>query len=58
MFYPLVFVSLELSIGKSQSMKKTTIFSNVTLGIFFEAMYVIVIISIGLVFAYAIQLIR
>ena len=39
-------------------MKKAMILYHVTLGIFWEAAYVIVIIGIGSVFAYAIRLIR
>jgi hypothetical protein len=39
-------------------MKKIVIFYNVTLGIFWEAAYVMVIIGVGLLFALAIQYIR
>jgi len=39
-------------------MKKRVIFYNVTLGIFWEAAYVIVVIGIGSLFALAIQYIR
>jgi hypothetical protein len=39
-------------------MKKIKNLYNVALGIFFEAIYVIVIIGIGFVFVYAIKLIR
>jgi hypothetical protein len=39
-------------------MKKITIFYTVTLGIFWEAVYVMVIIGVGLVSALAIQYIR
>ncbi len=39
-------------------MKKIAIFYTVTLGIFWEAVYVMVIIGVGSVFALAIQYIR
>jgi hypothetical protein len=39
-------------------MKKIAIFYNVTLGIFWEAVYVIVIIGVGSLFALAIKYIR
>ncbi len=39
-------------------MKKMTIFYNVMLGIFWEAVYVIVVIGIGVLFVLAIKYIR
>jgi hypothetical protein len=39
-------------------MNKANIFHHVALGIFWEAVYVIVVIGIGIVFAYLMQLIR
>jgi hypothetical protein len=39
-------------------MRKTAVFYNVTLGIFWEAVYAIVIIGVGSLFAAAIQYIR
>ena len=44
--------------GGLNAMKKIAIFYNVTLGIFWEAVYVIVIIGAGLLFALTIQYIR
>lgn len=37
------------------AMKKANIFFNIALGMFWEAAYVIVIIGIGIIFAYAMQ---
>jgi hypothetical protein len=39
-------------------MKKITIFYTVTLGIFWEAMYVLVVISVGSLFALVFRYIR
>lgn len=39
-------------------MKKMAVFYNLTLGIFWEAVYVMVIIGVGLLFALVIQYIR
>ncbi len=39
-------------------MKKIAVFYNVTLGIFWEAVYVMVIIAVGLLFALVIRYIR
>ena len=44
--------------GGLNTMKKIAIFYNVTLGIFWEAVYVMVIIGVGSLFALAIQYIR
>ena len=39
-------------------MKKNAVFYTVTLGIFWEVVYVMVIIGVGLLFAFAIKYIR
>ena len=59
MLYSLAFVYLDLVCqGSLNAMKKIAIFYTVTLGIFWEAAYVMVIIGVGSLFAVAIKLIR
>jgi hypothetical protein len=58
-FYSLAFVHLDLVCQERlNAMKKIAIFYTVTLGIFWEAAYVVVIIGVGSLFALAIQFIR
>ena len=59
MLYSLVFVYLDLVCQERLSaMNKIAVFYTVTLGIFWEAVYVIVIIGVGSLFALAIKYIR
>lgn len=49
-----LFGSFALSRGVN-AMKKIALFSNVALGIFWEAVYVMVVIAVGLMLSFAIQ---